>query len=294
MPSTKAATLSGLLAILLWASLALLTTTTDGLPPFQVLATSFGFAAMFGLLRTLLRGRAGWRELRQPWSALALATAALFGYHALYFIALKRAPAVEANLLNYLWPLLIVLFAGLLPGVRVRRGQIVGTLLGLIAAVVLVTRGSNVEIQPQFLPGYIAALGAAVIWAAYSVLNRRHAAVPSAAILVACALVAALGALAHGLFEQTVMPRPGQWLALGLMGIGPVGAAFLLWDHGTKRGDIALLGSLSYLAPLLSTLLLVLAGRAATHWSQAAAIGLLLIGAWLSMRKPDPDGKMVS
>ena len=285
MPSTKAATLSGLLAILLWSSLALLTTHTDGLPPFQVLATGFGFAALFGLLRTLLRGRAGWAELRQPWSALALASAALFGYHALYFIALKRAPAVEANLLNYLWPLLIVMFAGLLPGVRVRRAQVVGTLLGLVAAVVLVTRGSSIEIQPQYLPGYLAALGAAVIWAAYSVLNRRHAAVPSAAITVACALVAIAGAVVHGLFEQTVAPRPGQWLALLLMGLGPVGAAFLLWDHGTKRGDIALLGSLSYLAPLLSTLLLVLAGRAAPHWSQAVAIGLLLVGAWLSVRK---------
>ena len=286
MPSTKAATLSGLLAILLWSSLALLTTHTDGLPPFQVLATGFGFAALFGLLRTLLRGRAGWAELRQPWSALALATAALFGYHALYFIALKRAPAVEANLLNYLWPLLIVMFAGLLPGVRVRRAQVVGTLLGLVAAVVLVTRGSSIEIQPQYLPGYLAALGAAVIWAAYSVLNRRHASVPSASITVACALVAVFGAIVHGLFEQSVPPRPGQWLALLLMGLGPVGAAFLLWDHGTKRGDIALLGSLSYLAPLLSTLLLVLAGRAAPHWSQGVAIALLLVGAWLSVRTP--------
>ena len=289
MDNTRAATLSGLLAILLWSSLALLTTHTDGLPPFQVLATGFGFAALFGLLRTLLRGRAGWAELRQPWSALALATAALFGYHALYFIALKRAPAVEANLLNYLWPLLIVLFAGLLPGVRVRGAQIVGTLLGLVAAIVLVTRGSVIEIQPQYLPGYLAALCAAVIWAAYSVLNRRHAAVPSAAITIACALVAVFGALAHLAFEQGVQPSVLQWGALALMGLGPVGAAFLLWDHGTKHGDIALLGSLSYLAPLLSTLLLVLAGRADPHWSQAVAIALLLLGAWLSVRKSARD-----
>ncbi|MEP6906693.1 MAG: hypothetical protein ABI858_01745, partial [Pseudoxanthomonas sp.] len=62
-------------------------------------------------------------------------------------------------------------------------------------------------------------------------------------------------------------------------------AAFLLWDHGTKHGDIALLGSLSYLAPLLSTLLLVLAGQAAPHWSQGVAIGLLMLGAWLSVRR---------
>ncbi len=286
MSSTKAATLSGLLAILLWSSLALLTTATEGLPPFQVLATGFGFAASFGFIRTAFRGRPGWRELRQPWSALMLTTVALFGYHALYFIALKRAPAVEANLLNYLWPLLIVLFAGLLPGVRVRGAQIVGTLLGLVAAIVLVTRGSVIEIQPQYLPGYLAALCAAVIWAAYSVLNRRHAAVPSAAITIACALVAVFGALAHLAFEQGVQPSVLQWGALALMGLGPVGAAFLLWDHGTKHGDIALLGSLSYLAPLLSTLLLVLTGRAAPHWSQAVAIALLLLGAWLSVRAP--------
>lgn len=286
MTNMNTATLSGLLAILLWSSLALLTTATEGLPPFEVLAIGFGFAALFGLIRTAFHGARGWRELRQPWSALALTTAALFGYHALYFIALKRAPAVEANLLNYMWPLLIVLFAGLLPGVRVRGAQIVGTLLGLVAAIVLVTRGSGIESQPQFLPGYLAALGAAVIWAAYSVLNRRHSAVPSAAITVACALVAVFGALAHLGFEQSVQPSMSQWGALALMGLGPVGAAFLLWDHGTKHGDIALLGSLSYLAPLLSTLLLVLAGRAAPHWSQAVAIALLLLGAWLSVRAP--------
>jgi drug/metabolite transporter (DMT)-like permease len=288
MASPKAATLSGLLAIVLWSSLALLTTATEGLPPFEVLALGFGFAALFGFVRIALGGRDGWRELRQPWSALALATAALFGYHALYFIALKRAPAVEANLLNYLWPLLIVAFAGFLPGVRVRGVQIVGTLLGLGGAIVLVTRGGGIDIQPQYLPGYLAALSAAVVWAAYSVLNRRHAQVPSEAIIVACALVAVFGLLAHAGFERTVAPSSKQWLVLATMGIGPVGAAFLLWDHGTKHGDIAVLGSLSYLAPLLSTLLLVLAGRAQPHWSQAVAIGLLMVGAWLSLRKSNP------
>ncbi len=282
MSQVRNATLSGLLAILLWSSLALLTTATAGLPAFEVLALGFGFAALFGIVLTLLRGN--WSELRQPLSALTLTTTALFGYHALYFIALKHAPAVEANLLNYLWPLLIVLFAGLLPGVRVRGMQIAGTLLGLAGAVILVTRGSGIDIQPRYLHGYLAALGAAVIWAAYSVLNRRHAQVPSSAIIVACAGVALLGALAHAVFEQTVPPTMTQWGVLALMGVGPVGTAFLLWDHGTKHGDISLLGSLSYLAPLLSTLLLVLAGQAAWHWSQGVAIGLLMLGAWLSVR----------
>jgi drug/metabolite transporter (DMT)-like permease len=282
MSKVRNATLSGLLAILLWSSLALLTTATAGLPAFEVLALVFGFAALFGILLAWWRGN--WSELRQPLSALALTTTALFGYHALYFIALKHAPAVEANLLNYLWPLLIVLFAGFLPGVQVRGMQIAGTLLGLAGAVILVTRGSGIDLQPHYLHGYLAAVGAAVIWAAYSVLNRRHAQVPSSAIIVACAAVALLGTLAHVVFEHTVTPTTKQWGVLALMGVGPVGTAFLLWDHGTKHGDISLLGSLSYLAPLLSTLLLVFAGQAAWHWSQGVAIGLLMLGAWLSVR----------
>lgn len=280
----RRATLVGLVAILLWASLAVLTTATGNLPPFQVLAIGFGIAAFLGLVRATLRGAAGWRELRQPLPAFALSTLALFGYHALYFIALKRAPAVEANLLNYMWPLLIVVFAGLFGGVAVRPGQWLGTTLGLVAAVLLVTRGRGLEVDPAHVPGYLAALGAALIWSLYSVLNRRYVDVPTAAITVACAGVALSGAIVHLLSEQTVVPTRGQWLVLILMGVGPVGAAFWLWDHGTKRGDIALLGSLSYLAPLLSTLLLVASGRAQAHWIQAVAIVLLLSGAWLSVR----------
>ncbi|WP_372014415.1 aromatic amino acid exporter YddG [Pseudoxanthomonas sp. 10H] len=284
MDPTRRATLAGLLAILLWSSLALLTVATDGLPPFQVLAIAFAVAGMLGLGRAAWRGRDGWAELRQPAAALALSTAALFGYHALYFIALKRAPAVEANLLNYLWPLLIVVFAGFLPGVRIRPLQWIGTVLGLAAAVLLVTGGQRLTVSASHLPGYLAAIAAAVIWAAYSVLNRRHAQVPSAAITVACLGVAGLGAIAHLVSERSVAPSAPQWGALLLMGLGPTGAAFWLWDTGTKRGDIALLGSLSYLAPLLSTVLLVASGRAQPHPVQAVAIALLLAGAWLSTR----------
>ena len=284
MDASRNATLAGLLAILLWSSLALLTVATDGLPPFQVLTIAFAVAGALGLVRAGLRGKTGWSELRQPVSALALSTGALFGYHALYFIALKRAPAVEANLLNYLWPLLIVVFAGFLPGVRIRPLQWIGTGLGLAAAILLVSGGQRLAVSASHLPGYLAAITAAVVWAAYAVLNRRHAQVPSAAITVACVGVAVLGALAHLAIETPVAPTPLQWSALLLMGIGPTGAAFWLWDTGTKRGDIALLGSLSYLAPLLSTALLVLSGRVQPHPVQAMALALLLAGAWLSTR----------
>lgn len=284
MNAVRSATWAGIAAILLWSSLALLTVASGALPPLQVLATGFGIAGLAGTLVTASRGRTGWQAWRVPPAALALAVAGLFGYHALYFFALKRAPAVEANLINYLWPLLIVLFSARLPGMRLRAGHLFGALLGFAAAALLIAGGASATATGDALAGYAAAFLAAVTWAGYSVLNRRFAAVPGSAIAPACLMVALLGALAHVAFERTVAPSAGQWIVLLGMGLGPVGIAFRLWDAGTRHGDLALLGSLSYLAPLLSTLLLVAAGRAEPRWSQALAVVLLTGGAWLSMQ----------
>lgn len=288
MTPRRRATLAGFAAVLLWSSLAVLTTATGSIPPFQLLAMGFGTAGVAGVALLLRPGGPGLAALKQPWAAGLLCIGALFGYHALYFLAVKRAPAVEANLLNYLWPLLIVVFAALSGGTQVRVRQWLGTALGLAAAVLLVTRGRSLHVDPAHVPGYAAALGAAVIWALYSVLNRRFAAVPSTAMAGACLAVGLLGGAAHLAFETTVAPTPQQWLVIALLGLGPTGIAFWLWDIGTKRGDIAVLGTLSYAAPLLSTGLLLAFGRATPHWTQAAAVALLLTGAWLSLSAERP------
>jgi len=278
------ATAAGVAAIVLWSTLAVLTATSGAIPPFQLLAMTFAIGGCTSLLLVAVRDQRGLGVLRQPPASFGLSTAALFGYHALYFIALKNAPMVEANLINYLWPLLIVLMAAWLPGQRARPLQYVGTGLGLAGAVLIVTRGEHLGIDLAFAAGYAAALGAAVIWAGYSVLNRRFAATPSAAIAGPCVVVALLGTVAHLAFEATVIPAPGRWLAIVGMGLGPVGAAFAFWDTGTKRGNLPLLGTLAYAAPLLSTLWLLLAGVATPHWSQAAACVLIVTGGVLSVR----------
>ncbi|MEZ5461492.1 DMT family transporter [Dokdonella sp.] len=281
--TTRMATLSGAMAILLWSSLALMTVFTAALPPFQVLAISFavgGITSMFAGSHAV--GRL--RGMQQPWPGFVLSVAALYGYHALYFIAFRNAPAVEVNLVNYLWPLLIVVFAAFLPAVRPQPAQFAGTALGLAGVGIMLGHDRGFSFDSSYWVGYLAALGAALTWSTYSVLNRRFRDVPSSAIGGACLTVALLAGITHLTFESTISPTAGQWLVLILMGLGPVGIAFRLWDRGTKHGEIAVLGTLSYAAPLLSTLLLLLSGAVSAHWSQAVAVILLMIGAWISVR----------
>ncbi|WP_150286058.1 DMT family transporter [Rhabdaerophilum calidifontis] len=272
-------TLAGLGAILLWGLLALLTDLTAGVPPFLLTALTFAIGGGLGLALVALRG--GLHRLRQPPAAWALGLGGLFGYHAVYFAALKAAPAAEASLIAYLWPLLIVLFSGLLPGERLGARPVFGALLGFSGVALLaLAKGGFGAGDAVPLLGYGLALACAFIWSGYSVLSRRMSAVPTEAVAGFCLATALLAALAHLALEPAHWPAEGRvWGAILLLGLGPVGAAFFLWDLGMKRGDIRFLGTASYAAPVISTLALVAAGRAAAGWPLALACALIVGGA---------------
>ena len=278
----RRATLIGGIAILLWAALALFTAWTPSIPALQLNAMSFSVAGLAAIVLWLLRGENPLTHLRQPPLAWALGVCGLLGYHALYFLALKLAPPLEASLVNYLWPLLIVVFSGLLPGERLRWFHLAGVALGLIGTVNLVLGKGDVAFETQHLAGYAAALAAALTWSTYSVLSRRFAAVPTDAVGGFCIATALLSWIMHFAFERSVWPAAsGEWLAVLGLGLGPVGLAFFCWDHGMKRGDIRALGSLAYAAPLLSTLLLIVFGQGAASWRVALACALIIAGALL-------------
>jgi len=183
--------------------------------------------------------------MRQPPSSWAVGVGGLFGYHAVYFAALKSAPPAEASLIAYLWPLLIVLFSGLLPGESLKRQHVLGAIAGFAGVVILALSKGGIGAAGGIpVLGYSLALACAFIWSIYSVLSRRLAAVPTEAVVGFCLMTAFLAGLAHLALEPRGLPAgPAIWLAILALGLGPVGAAFSLWDIGMKRGDIRFLVS---------------------------------------------------
>jgi drug/metabolite transporter (DMT)-like permease len=245
---------------------------------------TFAIGALVAFASFLFRPSA-FLALKQPIVAWVVGVGGLFGYHALYFLALRFAPPAEAGLLNYLWPLLIVLFSSLLPGERLLAHHIVGALLGLAGTVLLLMGGGGSGFEAGQLPGLAAAFVAAFVWASYSVMSRRLSAVPTDAVAGFCLATAFLAAIVHLLVEKTVWPETlGQWLAIIALGVGPVGAAFFTWDIGMKRGDIRVLGAASYATPLLSTAFLILAGYAKPTATIAIAAILIAGGGLIAAR----------
>jgi drug/metabolite transporter (DMT)-like permease len=276
------ATLIGTIAIWLWAALALFTTLTPNVPALQLTAMTFSLSALAAICMWVLRGDGVLKHFRLAPAAWALGVGGLFGYHALYFLALKLAPPLEASLINYLWPLLIVLFSALLPGERLRWFHLAGAVCGLAGTVILIAGKGELGFDWRYAAGYAAAFACAFTWSIYSVLSRRFAAVPTDAVGAFCAATAVLSWLGHVSFETTSWPADVQeWAAVAALGLGPVGLAFFCWDYGMKRGDVRALGTMAYAAPLLSTLLLIAFGQGALTLPVITACALIVGGAVL-------------
>ena len=278
----RRATLVGAGAVFLWGSLAVLTTLTGEIQPFQIVATAFFVAFILALVKWIVRGDSVTAPFRQSARAWAIGIGGLFGYHFLIFLALKTSPPVQANLINYLWPLLIVLFSALLPGQKLRPRHVAGALAGFSGACLLVAGEDVLMPAPDHIPGYAAALAAALVWAGYSVANSRLTSVPTDSIGAFCLVAAILSTGAHLIFETTVSPSSGEWIVLVCLGLGPAGGAFFLWDWGLKRGHVRALGGLAYTAPLTSTALLILFGPAEITGAIALSAVLIIGGAILA------------
>lgn len=273
------ANLYALGAIALWASLASLGVSLTHIPPFLLT----GIALIIGSVPAwpfVLRDPSQWRI---PLRTLALGVYGLFAYHFLLFIALRHAPPVEANLVNYLWPLFIVVLSPVvLPGVALRLPHVLAALLGFGGAAIAIAGGR--ELSGTLAWGYLPALAAAFIWATYSLMTKRVAAFPTTAIGLFGLVSGVLSLLCHVVLEPAVALQPRDWALLAVLGLGPLGASFFMWDKALKLGDARHIGILSYITPLASTALLIVVSGRSFSWSIALATVLIISAAVMGMR----------
>lgn len=277
------ANLLALGAIALWASLAALGVSLAHVPPFLL----SGLGLLAGSVIALPLSRFDFRQWRVPPTTLAIGVYGLFGYHFLLFVALQNAPPVQANLINYLWPLGIVVMAPLfLPGMSLTSRHMLAALLGFGGAALAILGGRPADPgAPLWAWGYIPALMAAFVWASYSLLTKRVKPFPTSAIGTFALVSGVLALLCHVWLEPAVSLSGRDWVQIALLGLGPLGGSFFLWDAALKRGDARQIGVLSFVTPLLSTLVLLTLRGEAPSLSVGLAALMIVSAAVIATRK---------
>ncbi len=267
----------------LWSFLAYLGSRLTQVPPFLLVGIALSISGILGSIRAAL-----WKVSLKT---VLVGIGGIFGYHFLYFTALQHAPAVEANLINYLWPLLTVVLTPIfITGYPLRLHHLIGSLSGLIGTVLIIT-GGQFGLDIAHTTGYISAAGAALAWSIYSLMTKRLPLFPTAAVGGFCLISGLLSLIIHTATGPLYFPSGREWIFLMLLGVGPMGAAFFTWDAALKRGDPRIIGSMSYTAPLLSTGVLIFVGGYELRWVSAIAMVFIvagaLIGSWDIIRKRD-------
>lgn len=266
------ATIFGIIAIIMWSTLAILGVNTQNIPAFQLLFVCFSISSLLMFIKRFITHKPLIQKPKLNCRQWLVGIVGLFGFHFCYFIALKNAPAIEVSLISYLWPMLLALFisnrTNIIP-------SLIGGIIGFIGVAIIITGGKSFSFNFNFLSGYLLALCCALLWSTYSWFqSRSDNQIDDIGWL--SLVVATLSLFMHLLFEQSQWHfSVQQWISLVLLGLGPVGGAFYLWDIAMKKGNKKLLVSISYSTPLLSAMILALAGLA--EWSNSILLSLSCI-----------------
>lgn len=271
MKQSTQSLLLGLLAILCWGSLATLGNLLIHLPPFYVLGVTF-----------ILGSTPAWvkpKQLFVDWKVSLWGVFGYFSYHFFLFYSFRFAPAVEANLINYLWPMLMVLFTPIFfRGMKLKFYHFFGAALAAGGCAVLVS-GKGADLKIEYIKGYSLAFLAAIMWPLYSIVKKKMKPTSLFSVGGFCLGAGVFSLLTHALIEpRVVLQMHDAWILI-LMGIGPFGIAFYAWDKALSTGDTRIIGALSYLTPVLSTLGLVIFAGQSLNFTSSVAMILIIGGA---------------
>lgn len=261
------ANISGIVTLALWSFSAVLVSISGGTPP--LLLTGESFLCMFLLTCTYwtYKRQNILNKFRIPFKNYALG---LYGCSsiAFLFLALKNAPVAEANLLNYAWPALIVVFASIADRIRFNIWEIGSIALCLVGLYAILFRDSSEAAFDTLTIGHFYALLGALVWSSYSVLTRKNK-IGSDSMAVICLLFGLICLGLHYWLEPFFMPGPYEWTII--MGLAVVRLGMISWDYAMKNGDVKTIAAMAYVVPLFSNIWLVLAGK--VEYSPYIAIG---------------------
>ncbi len=285
LPQTRFATFVGFAALVMWSSLAALSVAVKDIPPFQLLSIGMFLGGLSGAATWPFRPGAWRRALVLPPKIWAVGIYGLFFYHLCFFLAFRWAPPLQANIINYLWPLFTIIFSVFLPGHVFKSHHLTGLIVGVLGVVTALLTAPT-SIDGTFIYGYLCAGVCALTWSSYTVMSRYYKQISTDAVTGFCFAVAFLSFVAHLCLEQTLWPTtPASWLSLLLIGLFPTGIAFYAWDYGVKKGNLLLLGFVSYATRIASSVFLWIFGFAEFNSGAWTGIALITAGAAIASRE---------
>jgi drug/metabolite transporter (DMT)-like permease len=277
-------------AILCWASLP--AATGSGLKELsteELMFYSFVSAAAFLYIQDLLVLRTV--KVHLPGLKVSLMGVwGIFLYHYIYYLALSNAPLAEGAILATTWSFWIVVFSSLLLFKKLKLSIVVTALIGLLGAGLVISAGKELSFDLGYMKGYLLALFCGLIWSSFSV-GLSHVKVKKEPMTAFTLYAAILSAVLFVLSMPHAMPSLAALGSAVYLGCVPLGLSFFLWNRAMTRGNVVVIGFLSYLTPPLAVLLVAVVHHQTVSGRVLLGMGVILAASLLGRILVKYEGK---
>jgi len=264
--------------IILWGSFSAVSKLVLGhLDSFQIQFYMFGLAAI--IMTVSMYSRDGMKKLRRlkrkELIKLMLFALPSFLYYFLYTAALRMIPAIEASMLNYLFPIMIVIFAIPINGERINASKLISVFIGFSGMLIIITNGDFNNLKLSNIPGDILAIAAAVCWGIFSNLGKKNNIDQALSNYVYVLVAFILSFINLLLFSEFIIPDTSAFLGVLWISLSNIVLSYHLWFKVLKVTSSALAASLSFITPFVTlAFIMLLLGE---KISVIQIIGFLLI-----------------
>lgn len=244
-------------AILCWASLP--AATGSGLAELateELMFFSFTSAAVFLYTKDILLTRS-FTLFIPNLKGMLLGVWGIFIYHYVYYMALSRAPLAEGAILATTWAFWIVVISSVILFRKLKPSILITALVGMVGAGLVISSGKDLSFNSEYMQGYLLALACGLIWSSFSVA-LSHIKMKREPMTTFTIVAAILSALLYLLTMPHEVPSLKALCAAIYLGCIPLGLSFFLWNRAVTKGNMVIIGFLSYLTPPLSVLLVAL------------------------------------
>ena len=247
------------ITVLIWSTLATAAKLVlNTFPNFEALAVSSVFAFVFLLVLNIVKG--SFKEMKKyrfsDYLKMAgLGFLGLFMYSALYYYGIAELGSQEACILNYLWPIMIVLFACIILKEKLTVRKILAMLMSFCGIIVL-TLGGGTAGSGNRITGILACVAAAVCYGLFSVLNKKHSLDQNVTMMFIWLTTAVCSFASNAFIEEWKPIEGAQWIGMLWLGVVVNAVAYLLWALALKGADdSAGIANLAYFVPFLSIII---------------------------------------
>lgn len=276
-----------LLAVFLWSTLSPVTKIVlNTIPNMEALCIGSLVAFLFLLL---LNGYTKKLLIIREWKAqdylwvCGMGFVGLFLYYAFYYYGIRVMTAQDACIINYLWPLMIVVFSVFILKEKMNVKKLLAVLLSFAGVVMVATKGNIANIDMTNLKGILSCVAAAVCYGLFSVYNKKKAYDQNVGMMFFFGVAALASGVVSILTEEIQTLNRIQLAGSLWIGVFVNAIAYLAWGIALNNGETAKISNLAYITPFLSMLVsFVLLEEPLSLWSFGGLV-LIVAGIFIQM-----------